>query len=105
MTDPMDLEEVAFGREAQAVVAQPQAELVLLALELLDIAFAAEQLQMKRFQQVNGGSPVKRPGRVGPDRMLGHLPAWQIVRLQAELCQNLFVRNAPVLLEPLLRRL
>ena len=64
---------------------------------------------MKCFQQVNGGGAVERPhirtGGVGSDGMLGHLAAREVVRLESELRQDLFVRSALVLLEPLLRRL
>lgn len=79
MTDPVDMEEIAFRCKAETVIAKAQAKFVFLALELLHIAFSADQVAVEGFEQPNGGFAVERTHigarGVGPDRMLCHLPA------------------------------
>ncbi|HXE15531.1 MAG TPA: hypothetical protein VN633_25650 [Bryobacteraceae bacterium] len=55
----MDTEEITIRSEAQAIVAETQTELVFLSLELLHIAFSADQVAVEGFEQPNGGGAIK----------------------------------------------
>jgi hypothetical protein len=76
MTDPMNDQEIGLRGEAEAVIAEPQAELVLFADEFLNIAFPADQIAVKTLKQLDGGSAVERanigPCRFGLEGMLRH---------------------------------
>jgi hypothetical protein len=76
MADPVDVEEIAFRRKAEPVIAEAEAEFVFPAVELLYIAFSADQVAVESFEQPNGCFAVERTHigacGVGPDRMPCH---------------------------------
>jgi hypothetical protein len=46
MPDPVNVKQIAFRREADPVIAGAEAELVISALKLLDVALAACQIAL-----------------------------------------------------------
>ena len=100
--------------KADAVIASAQAELVVPALELFDIALTAHQIAGERIEHPHGAGAVQSAdvgaGGVGPDRVPQHQRAGpEPSRFSGKSSgrkpnsgEHLFVRNPLVVAEPLL---